>query len=181
MSLLREFLDGVQNGENVWEQYRVPLKSKVEKFNNGSRYVYLSTKKVTSNWLDAFYPVFSKADGQLVGGIENEQTSLLVLKFLEILEECSVAVEEARRQQQSHAEYSALVRDLQRDLKTLYCSLETSEMETIRYALIHLFSSTSGKDICPLYNYLYDNSVEWFDEKVATGSFRNCRNAAAHI
>lgn len=53
MSLLKEFLNGLQEGQNVWENYLVPLTDNdIDEFNNNGKYITIPHKKVIFSELE---------------------------------------------------------------------------------------------------------------------------------
>ena len=176
MSLLQKMLKGLEEGQDVWGQYRVPVGEAVDDFNNGSKYVKIS-KSTIRRMSTPFYPLYSKVDGEIVGGV-TMHTSLAIVKFLEIFEECSTKITKARDEgTMPYEEIKKLAYTMRGGLKTLFCSLTIDEMQLVREVMIPAFDyELSEKGIRPFYSFFHDRAGEWLDEKlVMSEDVPNCQ------
>lgn len=167
MSLLKEFLNGLQEGQNVWENYLVPLTDNdIDEFNNNSKYITIPHKKIAFSDLEKYFTLYSKIDNCLTAIVLDDNSTFARIKFIEILEECSTKIAKAKEEGKPYEDIKKLGYQFREGLKTLFCSMSIEDMRKIRESIGGLFDPHYKKGKMPLYEFLYDRSAEWLDEKL---------------
>lgn len=165
MSLLKDFLNDLNAGRDVWQDYLIPLTDNtIDEFNNNSHYIHISREKITFSNLEQYYPIYSKIDNLINGIVLIDDNSLARIKFIEILEECSSTIVRAKDENRPYEDIKKLVYQFREGLKTLYCSMSVEDMKQIRASLA--FDNNCKKGTMPLYKFFYERAAEWIDEKL---------------